>query len=57
MDYGLSPIVPLLDVSATALAALEDVELQATTYFALRLLVRAGRFSVDDLPICFCCFR
>jgi hypothetical protein len=56
-DYGLGPIVPLLDASADALSAFKAVELQALTFFASRSLVHSGGYSEEDLLICFCCLR
>jgi hypothetical protein len=56
-DYGLGPMMPLPDASADALATFEDVEVQASTFFASRSLMCAGGFSEEDLPICLCCLR
>ncbi len=56
-DYGLSLMVFLPDSSAAALATFGAVELQAPTFFASRFLMRTGKFSGEDLPICFYCLR
>ncbi len=56
-DYGLGEFVRLPDASADAPAVFEDVELQASTFFASRSVVRAGGFSEEDPPICARCLR
>jgi hypothetical protein len=56
-DYGLGPMVPLLDASVAALAAFKAVELQTPTFFASRLLMCAGGLSEVDLPISFRCLQ
>ncbi len=56
-DYGLGSMVPLPDSSAAAPAAFKAMELQASMFFASCSLVRAGGFSEEDRPICFCCLH
>ncbi len=49
-NYGLSEYVRLLDARANALTVLNVVELQAPSYFASHLVVRAGGFSEANTP-------
>ncbi len=55
VDYGLGVMTRLPDIEGDALAIFEAAELLATMFFALHLLVRAGRFSEEDLLISFRC--
>jgi hypothetical protein len=54
-DYGLGPMVPLLDTSAIDLASSEAVELHAQTFVTLCFLVHARGFSEEDPAIYFGC--
>jgi hypothetical protein len=54
-DYGLVPMTCLLDTSADAQALFKAMDLPAPTFFTSCLLVHAGWFFEEDLPIFFRC--
>jgi hypothetical protein len=54
-DYGLGHLVVLPDPYTAALVTFEAVELPALTFFASRSVVRTGRPTEVDPPICFKC--
>ncbi len=57
MNQGLKKFVWLLDASIKASAVFEDMELQALTFFASRLVMWARSFPKEDHAIYVRCLK